>query len=134
MDHPESPDYEGGISRRQLLKRIGAGAAIAWTVPVMITLRTPALAQGSPADCLDCAPLDCTNPRTCESRCPAFCVQRIDLTCLCAAQDFTWNTPPDPPICASDADCQQFNPRDSCVNVDPNCNASGNKACAHECL
>ena len=35
------------ISRRVMLKRIGAGAAVAWTVPVLTTIRTPAFA-GSP--------------------------------------------------------------------------------------
>jgi hypothetical protein len=33
------------ISRRKMLKRIGAGAAIAWTAPVLTSLRTPAFGQ-----------------------------------------------------------------------------------------
>lgn len=37
-----SPDQ---ISRRRMLKRIGAGAAIAWSAPVLSSLRTPAFAQ-----------------------------------------------------------------------------------------
>jgi hypothetical protein len=142
MDHPESSDYEGRISRRKALKRIGAGAAIAWSAPIMTSLRTPAFAQGSPPGCRDCAPLDCNNPRYCaplgtgcceESGCPAFCTQTIHLECLCTPSP-AWNTPPDPPICTTDADCQDFNPRMVCINMNPNCNASGNKGCAAPCL
>lgn len=33
------------ISRRRMLKRIGAGAAVAWSAPVLSSLRTPAFAQ-----------------------------------------------------------------------------------------
>jgi hypothetical protein len=40
-----------GISRRRMLKRIGAGAAIAWSAPVLTSLRTPAFAQVSPGAC-----------------------------------------------------------------------------------
>ena len=33
------------ISRRRLLKRIGGGAAIAWSTPILTSIRTPAFAQ-----------------------------------------------------------------------------------------
>jgi len=46
MDEIERPD---GISRRRMLKRVGAGAAIAWAAPVLTSLRMPAFAAGSPA-------------------------------------------------------------------------------------
>jgi hypothetical protein len=49
---------ESGISRRRMLKRLGAGAAIAWSAPVLSSLRTPAFAQGYPRECIDCE----TNP------------------------------------------------------------------------
>jgi hypothetical protein len=59
MDASESG---GGISRRRMLKRIGAGAAVAWSAPVLTSLRTPAFAQASPT----CAPgsfcLSCGDP------------------------------------------------------------------------
>lgn len=35
----------GGVSRRKMLKRIGAGAAVAWTAPIITSVRTPAWAQ-----------------------------------------------------------------------------------------
>jgi hypothetical protein len=34
-----------GVSRWSALKRIGAGAAIAWTASVLTSIRTPAFAQ-----------------------------------------------------------------------------------------
>jgi hypothetical protein len=49
---------ESRISRRRMLKRLGAGAAIAWSAPVLSSLRTPAFAQGYPRACEDCE----TNP------------------------------------------------------------------------
>jgi len=46
-------DGENRISRRRMLKRIGAGAAIAWSAPVLSSLRTPAFAQPYPPRCDD---------------------------------------------------------------------------------
>ncbi len=40
---PDRPEIEG-ISRRRMLKRIGAGAAIAWSAPVLTSFRAPAFA------------------------------------------------------------------------------------------
>jgi hypothetical protein len=37
------------ISRRRMLRRIGAGAAVAWTVPVLTSIRTPAFAATAPS-------------------------------------------------------------------------------------
>jgi len=41
----EESQVGGGISRRQMLQRIGAGAAVAWTAPVLMTVKSPAFAQ-----------------------------------------------------------------------------------------
>lgn len=51
MDEIERPD---GISRRRMLKRIGAGAAIAWSAPVLTSLRIPAFAQAQSGPCPTC--------------------------------------------------------------------------------
>ncbi|MGH2683381.1 MAG: hypothetical protein ACRDIX_09140 [Actinomycetota bacterium] len=53
-------ELENRISRRRMLKRVGAGAAIAWSAPVLSSLRTPAFAQPYPGRCdeLACA-ADC---------------------------------------------------------------------------
>lgn len=43
-----SDDPKSAIPRRVALKRLGAGVAVAWTVPVVTSLRVPAYAQVSP--------------------------------------------------------------------------------------
>ncbi|HEV8421360.1 MAG TPA: hypothetical protein VGR13_08405, partial [Actinomycetota bacterium] len=42
------------ISRRKVLKRIGSGMAIAWTAPVLMTIRSPAFAQSPTCSVFDC--------------------------------------------------------------------------------
>jgi hypothetical protein len=51
MKPEESEILSEGVSRRRMLKRIGAGAAIAWTAPVLTSIRTPAFAATPPPDC-----------------------------------------------------------------------------------
>jgi hypothetical protein len=54
---------EDGISRRRMLKRIGAGAAVAWSAPILTSIRTPAFAQYPPGNpCDDNAPCDLNLP------------------------------------------------------------------------
>jgi hypothetical protein len=48
---PEEPRGAGGISRRRMLRRMGAGVAIAWTAPILTSVRVPAYAQVSPGSC-----------------------------------------------------------------------------------
>jgi hypothetical protein len=52
----EEPQGAGGISRRRMLRRVGAGVAIAWTAPILTSVRVPAYAQPSPGVCSMCAP------------------------------------------------------------------------------
>ncbi len=132
MDRPETVQ-QAGIPRRRMLKRIGAGAAIAWTAPVLTSVRTPAWAQGSPGEpCSPCAPLDCNNFQFCQQPCFSFCVERINGHCFCSPA-IGWNNPPGPPICASDSDCAFFAPGSVCVQINPDCGASGNVGCAAPC-
>lgn len=42
---PEESQGAGGISRRKMLKRVGAGAAVAWTAPILTSVSVPAYAQ-----------------------------------------------------------------------------------------
>lgn len=46
---PEEPleiaEDANAISRRRLIKRLGAGAAVAWTAPVLLSVKVPAFAQ-----------------------------------------------------------------------------------------
>jgi hypothetical protein len=48
MSEKPTEETHEGISRRRMLKRIGAGAAVAWTAPVLTSLKTPAFAQAYP--------------------------------------------------------------------------------------
>jgi hypothetical protein len=46
------------VSRRRMIKRLGAATGVAWTAPVLSTVGIPAFAQGSPfIPCPDCVPL-----------------------------------------------------------------------------
>src|SRR3989442_7962121 len=46
-----SDQAEHRISRRKMLKRIGAGAAVAWSSPVLTSIRTPAFAASGGGLC-----------------------------------------------------------------------------------
>jgi hypothetical protein len=41
----EVPSDPNAISRRRLIKRLGAGAAVAWSAPVLMSVKVPAFAQ-----------------------------------------------------------------------------------------
>jgi hypothetical protein len=47
MPEPEEARRKA-LSRRDLLKRGAVAGAVAWTAPVVLSMRTPAFAQGSP--------------------------------------------------------------------------------------
>jgi hypothetical protein len=51
---------KSSISRRRLLKRLGAGTVVAWSAPILTSVRTPAFAQ-YPTVC-DCSESDCVPP------------------------------------------------------------------------
>ena len=92
------PERKARISRRRLLKRLGAGAAVAWSAPILSSIRTPAFAQypsgcGNPpctflvpgcglGDGVPCGggELVCACFTTTESEC--FCINQA--VCACA--------------------------------------------------
>lgn len=140
---PERPDVATsveGVSRRRMLKRMGAGAAVAWSAPILTSLRTPAFAQGSPR----CVPFDLCggNPDFCgpNSACgplppgcgAAGCSVLLDNTCIC--WDVAYHCDPDGSTCKSDADCI---PGTRCgLMGDQSCvcpNPGDNSACFHPC-
>jgi hypothetical protein len=95
-----------GISRRRMLKRIGVGAAVAWSAPILTSIKAPAFAQyGSPCDpgaqCDVNMPcnfaIDCQNSGgTCN------CWVLTDRSgCWCGPFDPCSNHAP----CSSNADC-----------------------------
>jgi len=75
------------ISRRKALKRMGAGAAIAWSAPVLSSLRTPAFALESPVPCQagqdSCAGADFN----CQGLARCFCTGTAEGRLICGCFD-----------------------------------------------
>jgi len=93
------------ISRRSMLKRIGSGAAAAWSAPVLTSLRTPAFGQGSPvcaAGCPQCRFGEICGPGEEDGR-RCGCVAVPD--CFCSDLGFCRGGTP---TCTTDADCEPF--------------------------
>jgi hypothetical protein len=105
--NPEEPRidaFDHGISRRRMLKRIGAGAAIAWSVPVLSSVRTPAFAQSPGFPCHTCDPNQPCGPRDpCGPSGLCACLALVNGPCQCG--DFPSDFCADYPPCDSDADC-----------------------------
>jgi hypothetical protein len=60
-------EVQDRISRRRMIKRLGAATAVAWTAPVLSTLGgSPAFAQTQP--CPDCAPAGSTGDQACGNQ------------------------------------------------------------------
>jgi hypothetical protein len=99
---------ESGISRRRMLKRIGAGAAVAWSAPILTSIKTPAFAQSPPNEspCDPGAPcsIPCNVAIPCKNGNPLCnCWVRVDgQGCWCGDLDACVNHTP----CSSNADCQ----------------------------
>jgi hypothetical protein len=72
------------ISRRRMLKRIGAGAAVAWTAPVLTSIRTPAFAATPACDwsvCVGLCAAQNVNGR-CQGQVPGqFCQDKCSDLC-----------------------------------------------------
>jgi hypothetical protein len=100
---------QDGISRRKMLKRIGAGAAVAWSAPILTSMRAPAFAQ---QDTDACDPDSTCNPAEPCSALDLCGGDRGDCACFvrirdnaCACDAFPSNFCADYPPCNSDADC-----------------------------
>ena len=110
---PEEPaieSTEAGISRRRMLKRIGAGAAVAWTAPILTSIHTPAFAQ-SPS--CDCPPYSCQVPQHCVDNPNCVCAPHHGGgPCLC------WTGRVSCTACDTDADCPEGW---ACGDIDPDC-------------
>jgi hypothetical protein len=118
---PEEPPIESspaGISRRRVLKRIGTGAAIAWSAPILTSIRTPSFAQS--AGC-SCGPFDCSNPTPplCDNGC--LCSNHHGGgACVCWTSGFCSGIGQN--LCNVDQDCvNQFGPGFECIDI----NSSG---------
>lgn len=84
-------EVQDRISRRRMIKRLGAATAVAWTAPVLSTLGgTPAFAQDQP--CSECTALGqigdvhCAEQVDCGAEPtgnPCSCLRTIDDRCAC---------------------------------------------------
>ena len=112
----------GGVSRRRMLKRIGAGAAIAWTAPILTSIRTPAFAYEGCQGGVPCqAPGDvCSGQVPCGNQ-GCFCNQNVtdgvpngNFCCTvptdCTNQD-----------CRNNADCPQGQVCQATCCANPKC-------------
>ena len=97
LDHTEE-GTKPGISRRTMIKRTGATAAAAWTLPVLSTLNAKASAQASPVGCADCS-----NP--CGVLCGDSCSCLLEVggtdSCFC----HEGSSCDAQPLCTTSADC-----------------------------
>jgi hypothetical protein len=101
----DNEEVTSGISRRSALKRLGAGAAVAWSAPMLMSVGAQAGA-GSLTACTNCIPGDVCGGQGlgCEGNAGGCaCSPRGDGTCFCwfigtgLCADF--------PLCVTDADC-----------------------------
>jgi hypothetical protein len=98
---------KGGVSRRRMLERIGAGAAVAWTLPIVTTIGTPALALPSPSGCegqVCQPPCDVLRPCHQPSNCACF-PATDDPNHFCACGDIRDGLCASFTPCDSNADC-----------------------------
>ena len=122
---PEEPidDVVGGrstdgISRRRMLKRIGAAGAVAWATPVISSLTTPAFAQTvSPGAC---PAWNCGDPITqCGGK---ACPEGLGI-CICD-DDVDGN-----PFCWNDFDCNDV----GAVACETNADCANGWRCTSSC-
>lgn len=95
-------EKENEISRRRMLKRIGAGAAVAWSAPILTSIRTPVFAQ---AGCYSgCADILCFSEEefACNDAGTCICTRTTEDTCFCGDGACPCDTYPP---CSSSADC-----------------------------
>jgi len=69
---------EDKISRRRVLTRIGGGAAIAWSTPILTSIRTPAFAQSG---------FGCDPGQTCKGCPDQSCQGNPDCVCWLLSPD-----------------------------------------------
>ena len=128
MDNMDNKEPENKISRRRALKRIGAaGAAVAWTAPLVSSLRTPAFAQTGSSRCGDTCTscyesLTSTVCGTDGGR-DCLCSVTTEGDCFCAANFFT-----DELTCVDSNGCSSGR---KCMNI-ANYGCDGN-ACLDAC-
>ena len=118
----EELEVTNGISRRKALKRIGAGAAIAWSAPILTSIKTPAFAQTAPPGLAPCDPgqtcAACPFLASCHSNSNCQCwMASPDNGSVCTCQSFVAFCG-DTPLCpGGQADCDAALPGSTCVQT-----------------
>ena len=120
-------ELQNPISRRRMLKRVGAGAAIAWSAPILSSLRTPAFAQ-YPTRCTTCG--GCGALEQCgvgAGGLLCFCVETEGSGCFCS-NDFLCS---EVPLCpgGTDSEC----PPGWACQVGPGAGCCGPNHCVPPC-
>jgi hypothetical protein len=111
-----------GISRRTVLKRIGIATGVAWTAPVLSSMRTPAFAAGSPVDGCRDQVFACDGPMT-------VCGEGNNgLDCFCE-KGSSGST-----ICANDLFCDDAVGCTDDSGCDPGLICASNTCCGTVCL
>jgi len=130
---PEELEPKEGISRRKMIRRIGAGAAVAWTAPILTSIKTPAFAAYV-TPCPDsCAGGDfgpCSPPQngcptgSCTGGLGCFAQHDVEGQCHCFQNIFCTCVSP----CNSSSDC---GPRQRCT--DNGCGRTCLDCCGENC-
>jgi len=118
MDEIERPD---GISRRRMLKRVGAGAAIAWAAPVLTSLQVPAFAQAVSSSCSE--GFVCGGPFTICSQDPLCACTTTTEGAACLGGNCTGVGVG----CTSSAECEALIPGSRCQPAGTGC-------CGNQCI
>jgi hypothetical protein len=94
---------ENRISRRKMLKGIGAGATVAWAAPVLTSIGTPAFAQ-TPICAGGCADILCFSEEefVCGGEGTCICTRTTEDECFCGEGTCPCDSYPP---CSSSADC-----------------------------
>ena len=112
-------DSHEGISRRSALKRLGIATGIAWTTPVVSSIRIPAFA-GSPVGCAG-GHFDCGNPIFCGTG-------NNELACFCAT------SLAGQPMCVNDLFCEDLTACTSDSGCPPGWICAADTCCGTVCL
>lgn len=119
----EEMEKAPGISRRRMLKRIGVGAAIGWSAPILTSLRVPAFAVTVSNACR--TGFTCGGPFTvCNSTANPQCVCTTTtegaacLADLCSGVGIG---------CTSNAQCQA-------LLAGSKCQPAGTGCCGNQCI